>query len=86
MALPNNKWVAPEEISIRTMNTMRGKMCSLIEGMNLPSKQEEGAITLLKQFSYEAQEVVAQLLREVNIDNVSFKYNDKLLEVKRSVH
>lgn len=61
---------------------MRGKMCSLIEGMNLPSKQEEGAITLLKQFSYDAQEIISQLLNELDDSSKTFKYNNNLLEVR----
>lgn len=82
MALPNNNWVSPEEISIRSMNTMRGKMCSLIEGMNLPKDQETGIITLIKQFSYETQEVMAQLLSELNKEsNKTFRFNKNLLEV-----
>lgn len=69
------------------MNTMRGKMCSLIEGMNLPSKQEEGAITLLKQFSYDAQEIISQLLEELHKDSSkTFKYNNNLLEVREDVN
>jgi hypothetical protein len=83
MAIPHNNWVSASEISIRSMNTMRGKMCSLIEGMNLPNKdQEEAIITLLKQFSYDTQEVISQLLQEVDEDNKKFRYNNRLLESK----
>lgn len=65
------------------MNTMRGKMCSLIEGMNLPNKeQEEAVITLLKQFSYDTQEVIAQLLEQVDNGDKKFKYSNRLLEMK----
>ena len=83
MALPHNNWVSASEISIRSMNTMRGKMCSLIEGMNLPNKeQEEAVITLLKQFSYDTQEVIAQLLEQVDNGDKKFKYSNRLLEMK----
>jgi len=83
MAIPHNNWVSAQEISIRSMNTMRGKMCSLIENMDLPNKaQEEATITLLKQFSYDAQEVIAQLLEQVDAKDKQFRYTNKLLEVK----
>lgn len=55
--------------------------------MNLPSKQEEGAITLLKQFSYDAQEIISQLLEELHKDSSkTFKYNNNLLEVREDVN
>ena len=83
MAVPRNDWVQADELAKRTMNTMRGKMCSLIEGMDLPShQQEEAVITLLKQFSYEAQDVLAQLIEELDEGSHSFRYNNKALEVQ----
>ena len=82
MAIPRNDWVKADEISIRTMNTMRGKMCSLIEAMNLPKDQEEAVIIHLKQFSYDTQEIIAQLLDLVDEGDLKFKYNNRLLEVR----
>ena len=83
MALPHNNYVSASEISIRSMNTMRGKMCSLIEGMDLANKdQEDAVITLLKQFSYEAQEVIAQLIDHIDEGDHKFRYSNHLLDVK----
>jgi hypothetical protein len=83
-ALPHNNWVTAQEISIRSMNTMRGKMCSAIESLNLPENQETAVIALIKQFSYDAQETVAQLLQHVDEGEKQFKYSNHLLEVKKS--
>jgi L-2-hydroxyglutarate oxidase LhgO len=82
MALPHNNFVPASEISIRTMNTMRGKICSAIEGLNLPESQEVAAITLIKQFSYDAQEVISQLLDSLDKNDKQFRYNQKVLEIK----
>lgn len=83
MALPNNKWVDPRELAIKEMNTLRGKLCSLIESMNLPNKdQEEAAIALLKQFTYQTQDVVAQLIENLDNGEVKVRYNSKVLEVQ----
>ena len=85
-ALPRNEWVSASEISIRSMNTMRGKMCSAIESLNLPETQETAVIALIKQFSYDTQEVVSQLLNYVDEGDKQFKYSNHLLEVKKSAH
>ena len=41
--IQKNEWVPPSEFVIREMNSLRGKMCSVIEGMHLPEKQERAA-------------------------------------------
>ena len=66
------------------MNTMRGKICSAIEELNLPERQEVAAITLIKQFSYDAQEVISQLLDSLDDESKQFKYNQKLLQIKEA--
>lgn len=82
MALPRNEWVDARELAIKEMNSMRGKMCSLIESMNLPKDQEVSTIALLKQFSYSTQDVIAQLLDRIDDGETKFRYTNKLLEVK----
>jgi hypothetical protein len=85
-ALPRNEWVSAPEISIRSMNTMRGKMCSAIESLNLPETQETAVIALIKQFSYDTQEIISQLLNHIDEGEKQFKYSNHLLEVKKSAH
>lgn len=80
----HNEWVTASELFKREMNQLRGQLCSAIEAMNLPEKQERGTITLMKQLSYNTQAVGAQLLEEA-LPNRVFKYNDKKVEARLNV-
>lgn len=51
-----------KEIAIREFNSLRGRMCSIIESANLPVKQEKALITLIKQVSYQNQAAIVQLI------------------------
>ena len=78
--IQENDWVKASELAIREFNTLRGKICSAIEALGLPHQQERGVISQIKQYSYDSQETVAQLL-EAAIDDKKFKYNENRIEV-----
>lgn len=45
-------------------NRMRGKLCGLIESWGLDQKQERGAINTLKSLSYDAEQVITDVVVE----------------------
>ena len=79
--IQRNDWVPAQEFVIREMNSLRGKMCSVIEGMHLPEKQERAAIALIKQLSYQTQDTVSQLI-DYSTSNALFRYQDEKIEMK----
>lgn len=73
------EWLSPEEIAIREFNSLRGRLCTVIESADLPKKQERALVTLIKNLSYQNQDVVKQLLQSLNTEGKTFKYvNNKL--------
>lgn len=62
------------EIAIREFNSLRGRLCSIIESANLPSKQEKALITLIKQVSYQNQAAIVQLIEYLDDDGQKFSY------------
>jgi len=78
--IQRNEWVPASEFVIREMNSLRGKMCSVVEGMHLPEKQERAAIALIKQLSYQTQDTLAQLI-EHSAGPAQFRYQNEKIEV-----
>ena len=79
--IPNNEWVAASELTVREFNTLRGKICSAVESLGLPHQQERAVIAQIKQYSYDSQELISQLMSAATNDK-KFKYNDKRVETK----
>ena len=79
--IQRNDWVPASEFTIREMNSLRGKMCSVIEGMHLPEKQERAAIALIKQLSYQTQDTLSQLLDQ-SAGTAQFRYQNEKIEIK----
>lgn len=79
--IQRNDWVPASEFVIREMNSLRGKMCSVIEGMHLPEKQERAAIALIKQLSYQTQDTISQLL-DHSAGTAQFRYQNEKIEIK----
>lgn len=50
------------EIAIQEFNSLRGRLCTVIESAALPKKQEKALVTLIKQLSYQNQAVIAELI------------------------
>lgn len=57
----------PYEVRLvrKELNTMRGRLCGLIESWGLPERQERGAIATLKSLSYESERVIAEMVEEL---------------------
>jgi hypothetical protein len=79
--IQKNDWVSGSEFVIREMNSLRGKMCSVIEGMHLPEKQERAAIALIKQLSYQTQDTISQLLDHAS-NSGEYRYNNEKIEAR----
>lgn len=62
-----------KEVAIREMNSLRGRLCSIIESANLPQKQEKALITLIKNLSYQNQSTIVDLIDALD-DGREFKY------------
>lgn len=54
------------EIAIREMNSLRGRLCTVIESAHLPEKQERALVSLIKNLSYQNQSVIAELLEKID--------------------
>jgi hypothetical protein len=78
--IQKNDWVSASEFTIREMNSLRGKICSVIEGMDLPEKQERAAIALIKQLSYQTQDTLSQLFEHSN-GTAFYRYQNDKVEI-----
>jgi hypothetical protein len=66
------------EISIREMNSLRGRLCTVVESAGLPKKQERALVLLIKNLSYQSQAVIAELLQKIDGAELQFRYTSKL--------
>lgn len=64
--------LAGREIAIRELNSLRGRLCAVIESAGLPFKQERAIITLIKNLSFQNQAVIEKLLEQLDTDNRLF--------------
>jgi len=62
------------EISIREFNSLRGRLCTVIESANLPPKQERALVNMIKNLSYQSQAVVAELIERLDDEDKQFSY------------
>lgn len=53
-----------EQTFNREWDTLRGKVCSVIEAMGMPHSQERAAINLIKEYTYSCQERIRQIFEE----------------------
>jgi hypothetical protein len=81
VSLPQNEWVTGQELAIREFNSIRGRLLSVIEAMDLPERQEQATKALIKQLTYSSQEVIAQILSHAT-HNRTFRYQENQVEVK----
>ena len=54
--------VGAKEVAIREFNSLRGRLCTVIESAGLPTKQERALVLLIKNLSYQNQAVIAELI------------------------
>lgn len=54
------------EIVIREFNSLRGRLCTVIESAALPRKQERALVNMIKNMSYQNQAVVTELTERLD--------------------
>lgn len=76
-----------KEIAILEFNSLRGRLCTVIESAGLPQKQERALVLLIKNLSYQNQAVIAELIAKLEgelgsdqPDSLLFRYNKNKLE------
>lgn len=78
------EFIPAREIAIREFNSLRGRLCTVIESANLPNKQERALVLLIKNLSYQNQAVIAELIEKMEAvlpeSGVSFRYTEDKLE------
>lgn len=71
---PNERLNA-KEVAIQEFNSLRGRLCTVVESAALPKKQEKALITLIKQLSYQNQAVISELIEYLdNNSDLEFQY------------
>lgn len=76
--------LSAREIAIREFNSLRGRLCTVVEAAGLDKKQERALVTLIKNLSYQNQAVIAELITRLEDEaqhSVVFKYNENKLDV-----
>lgn len=70
------------EIVIREFNSLRGRLCTVIESAALPKRQERALVNMVKNLSYQNQAVVTELTEKLDGgDEKLFTYVEtKLIE------
>lgn len=58
--------LSAKEIAIREMNSLRGRLCTVVESAALPNKQERAIVNLIKNLSYQNQAVLAELIEKLD--------------------
>ena len=76
-----SEMVSAKEVAIKEFNSLRGRLCTVIESAGLEKKQERALITLIKNLSYQNQAVVAELIDTLDEHDTYFRYSEKKLEV-----
>jgi len=80
----NEDMLPAREVAIREFNSLRGRLCTVVESAGLPKKQERALVTLIKNLSYQNQAVIAELIGRLEDEaghGILFKYNETKLEV-----
>lgn len=73
------------EVAIREFNSLRGRLCTVVESAGLQKKQERALVTLIKNMSYQNQAVVAELINHLDRGDadgnpIMFRYIENKLE------
>lgn len=59
--------LSAKEIAIREFNSLRGRLCTVVESAGLPQKQERALVVLIKSLSYQNQAVIAELIDKLEL-------------------
>lgn len=60
------------EIVAREFNSLRGRLCTVIESAGLPYKQERAIVTLIKNLSFQNQAVTTKIVEELDENDTLF--------------
>jgi len=71
--------LSAKEIAIREFNSLRGRLCTVIESAGLRKEQERALVLLIKNLSYQNQAVIAELIDRLD-DGTKFRYSQNKLE------
>lgn len=69
------------EIAIRELNSLRGRLCTVIESVGLPHKQERSIITLIKTVSWQSQNTIEQLIQALDTEKKTFTVVNNRVEL-----
>lgn len=67
------------EIAIREFNSLRGRLCTVIESANLQKKQERALVNMIKNLSYQNQAVITELITLLGGEDKQFAYTETKL-------
>jgi len=73
------EYLPATEVAIREFNSLRGRLCTVIESANLPLKQERALVHMIKNLSYQNQAVIAELIDKLGGTDRSFSYVESKL-------
>jgi hypothetical protein len=65
MESPSLELLPAKEVAIREFNSLRGRLCTVIESAGLPREQERALVLLIKNLSYQNQAVIAELIERL---------------------
>lgn len=80
----NEDTLPAREVAVREFNSLRGRLCTVIEAAGLDKKQERALVTLIKNLSYQNQAVIKELIDRLEDEadhSILFRYNETKLEV-----
>jgi hypothetical protein len=79
------EFIPAREIAIREFNSLRGRLCTVIESVGLPREQERALILLIKNLSYQNQAVIAELIERLDPEDSNlFTLNETKLHGKEN--
>lgn len=74
------EFLPAKEIMIREFNSLRGRLCTVVESAGLPQRQERALITLIKNLSFQNQAVAIELISKLDSEGQLFRYNQNKLQ------
>lgn len=76
-----NESLSAKEIVTKELDSLRGRLCTVIESASLPKKQEKALITLIKQLSYQNQAVIVEIIEALDKDQKFVYLRQKVQQV-----
>ena len=64
--------LSAQEVVRRELNSLRGRLCTVIESAGLPHKQERAVIMLIKNLSFQNQNVLERVVNELDDEGQLF--------------